>query len=312
MRSPSSRLRVISVAAAVLALVSLAAGCGEDSTTNPPPVNEFAPPSDLTVVNGSNSVILSWRASTDAGDSDFRGYNVYRHTATMVGATDAQLRGYLRNSGTNAYITGRTWTDAGAVNGTRYYYAVRAVRGDGELSEPTNEYDTAPRHEGAAAVTLAEFRYAGQPSGLNCSTPRAYAMESSAPNDNRLLIDCYLGTLGVNDETSQVLALKSPHRVLNGSASWSARVAELVQLGTGQAGWDIPAAPTTGWSASVELGADPVDKVIAVRTPADANGKRHYAKIWIAGVEGAAGQRRISVLVAWQEIADYPRFVAPR
>lgn len=292
----------------IAAALILGPGCTNDGTTTPPPVNEFAPPTGLSVVNGTNEVILRWLASPDAADSDFKGYNVYRHNATMVGATDTQLASYKQNS---AFVEVTTFIDAAAVNGSKYYYAVRAVRGSSELSAPTNEYDTAPRREGADAIDLGEFRNTAAPSGLNCAAPRAYAMESTTP-DNRPFIDCYLGTIGTNDETIQLLALKSPSRVLNGSARWTSRASELVQLGTGQAAWDIPNAPTSGWVTQVELGANPVDKVIGVKTPADVNGKRHYAKLWITGVSGAAGQRVISVVVAYQEIADYPRFTPAR
>jgi hypothetical protein len=290
-----------------VAVLVLAAGCGGDGTTAPPPVNEFAPPTGLAVVNGPNEVILRWQASPDAADTDFKGYNVYRHLSTMVGATDAQLLTYKRNA---TVVTSTTYTDGTVLNGNKYYYAVRALRGSSELSTPTTEYDTAPRREGDDPIDLAEFRYTGQPSGLNCAVPQAHAMESSSP-DNRSLIDCYLGTMGNNDETSQNLVLKSPHLVLNRSTSWAGRVAELVLLGTGQAAWDTPSAPTAGWASQVELGANPTDKVIAVRTPGG-TGVRHYAKIWIQEVNGAAGQRVIRAIVAYQEIVDYPRFVAGR
>ena len=302
--SPRFAGLAILLIAAVLVLVT---GCGEDGTTTPPPVNEFAPPTSLTVVNGSGEVLLRWLSSPDAADTDFKGYNVYRHTSTMAGATDAQLLSYKRNS---AVVTSTTYTDRTALNGTKYYYAVRALRGSSGLSTATSEYDTAPRREGSDAIDLAEFRYAGQPSGLGCSTPQAYAMESTSP-DNRPFIDCYLGTMGTTDEINQALALKSPHRVQNGSPNWAGRAAELVLLGTGQAAWDTPNAPTAGWGSQVELGANPVDKVIAVRTPGG-TGVRHYAKVWIQGVSGPAGQRVISAAVAYQEIADYPRFVAGR
>jgi hypothetical protein len=305
--NPGSPLAGFAVMLAVAVLV-LVAGCGGDSTTTPPPPNEFAPPTGLTVVNGDHEVILRWTASTDAADTDFKGYNVYRYTSSMVGSTDAQLLTYKQNS---VPITSTTYTDGTALNGTKYYYAVRALRGSSELSTATSEYDTAPRREGGEPVDLAEFMYSGQASGLNCAGPQAYTMESSSP-DNRLLIDCYLGTLGANDESNQTLALKSPHRVLNGNARWAGRVADLMLLGTEQAAWDIPIPPTSGWVSQVELGAEPVGKVIAVRTPVDTNGKRHYAKLWVMGVQGTAPNRVISVLVAYQEIADYPRFGAVR
>ncbi len=304
----SMRLAGLAVLMAA-AFLGFVAGCGdEDGTTQPPPTNEFSPPKNLSAVNGTNEVILRWTGSDDAGDSDFKGYYIYRHLSSMVTATDAQLLTYRRNA---TPLTSTTYTDGTALNGTKYYYAVRAVRGSDELSEPTAEYHTAPRREGEDPIGLAEFSYAGQPSGLNCATPEAYAMESSAP-DNRLLIDCYLGTLGVNDEIGQTLALKSPHKVLNNNPNWSARVAELLLLGTGQAAWDLPAPPDAAvWTSQVELGADPVDKVIAVRTPGGV-GVRHYAKIWIHTVSGDPGERIITATVAYQEIVDYPRFVATR
>jgi hypothetical protein len=291
------------------ALIVLVAGCGGDGTTEPPAVNEFAPPTGLTVVNGPNEVILRWTASTDAADADFKGYNVYRHVSTMIEATAVQLATYKRN--TTAVITSTTFTDA-AQSGTKYYYAVRALRGSSELSKPTTpEYDTAPRSEGAEPIGLAEFRYTGHPSGLKCSTPQAYAMTSTPPNDNTLLIDCYLGTMGNDDGATWNLALKSPHLVPSGNNNWENRVAELKLLGEGQTAWDTPNAPTDGWVSQVDLGTSPANKVIAVRTPGAA-GVRHYAKVWIQEVSGNVGERVVSATVAYQAIAEYPRFVAGR
>lgn len=305
-KSPGITIAGFSSLVTAAALI-LGAGCGGDGTTTPPPADDFAPPTGLTVVNGTNEVILDWQPSPDAGDTDFRGYVVYRHTSTMIGATDDQLLTYRRN---DPPLTSLTYFDGLAQNGMRYVYAVRAARGSGELSRPTDEYDTAPRREGAQAVDLSELGYTGQASGLNCATAQAYEMKSGRP-DNRLQIDCYLGTMGSNDETDQVLALKSPHRVLNGGAAWVNRVADVVALGTGQAAWDIPDAPTSGWRSEVELGANPVDMVIAVKTPPDGNGRRYYAKLWILSQAGSAGTRTVSVKVAYQEIPDYPRFFVP-
>ncbi len=304
-------LKLTGFAAVMTAVLSvLVVGCGGDGTTQPPPVNEFAPPTGLTVVNGSGEVFLSWQASSDAADSDFKGYNVYRHTSTMVGATDAQLLVYKLNS---TVITSTDYHDGTAVNGYKYYYAVRAMRGSSELSTPTSEYDTAPRWEGTADVELGEFKNTTKPSGLNCAAARAYAMESSPPNDNHLLIDCYLGTMGNNDEITYHLALKSPDRVLNGSSAiWSTRRAELVLLGTEPTDWETANAPATGWANQVDLGDNPVGKVIAVRTPGG-TGVQHYAKVMITQVvNGTEGQRVITATVAYQGIADYPRFVAGR
>jgi hypothetical protein len=283
--------------------VALLGGCGSDSTTQP--VDEFAPPTNLTYVNGSAEVDLEWDPSPDATVSDFGGYHVYRYTQTMIGATSQQLATYKL---TAQPITVTDYIDATAHNGTKYFYAVRAVKTNGDLSQPTAEIDTAPRDEGPP-VTLWEFAYSGQSSGLGCSTSQAYAMESQSP-DNRLFIDVYLGTTDVLDDSGSSLALKSPSLVLNGNARWALRVAELKLLDS----WDDPTTGTTGWTDQVNLqaGGSVVGKVIAVRTPAAANGQYHYAKVKVQTTKGVAGQRQISVKVAYQGLADYIRFSARR
>ncbi len=288
----------------ILAGLLLVAGCSDDETTAPPA--EFDPPSALYAVNGSGSVLLRWTASSYASSEDFDGYNVYRHTASMAGLSDAAMAAYRIGQ-----ASGTSYNDTGRPNGTQYYYVVRALKEDGTLSERSNEINTAARTEGLNDVTIYEFAYSDQPSGLNCNEPAAYTMSSATP-DNRSKIDLYLGTTGAGDESTQQLALKSPHLVLNGDAAWASRQAQLVLLGSGQSAWDRYDAPTTGWSTSVPLGtsnAEVIDKVIAVKTPPFTDGQVHYAKVWIQSVDSdPPGERTISVKVAWQSAPNYPRF----
>lgn len=286
---------------AIVVFLALAvlSGCSDDS--NPAqPVDEFAPPSDLVFTNGDGDVLLDWDASTDATLDDFAGYHVYRNTTSMAGATGTQLNAYKL---TTQPIMQRSYLDDSATNGTRYFYAVRAVKDNGDLSAASNEVDTAPRPE-FGTVTIHEFRSAGNPSGLELSTGQAFAMESSSP-DNRLNIDLYLGTTGANDESDQPLAIKSPHLVQSQSAPWSGRVAEFKVLDD----WDVSTSSTTGWSNEIPLAGLGAGAVIAVRTPLE-NGERHYGKIQLGSSKGTAGQRELDITqIAYQPRADYIRFV---
>lgn len=290
-----------------MAALALCVGCGEDSTSPPP--EEFAPPTNLTYVNGDGAVFLRWQGSADAGLGDFRGYNVYRHTSSL---RDSSLSAAARYKVNTSALTGLSYTDNSAVNGVKYYYTVRALKGSDTISRPTNEIDTAARTEADNDVTLGEFANNDQPSGLSLSELRAYTMTSTPPNDNRAKIDVYLGTTGFEDEPEMPLALKSPALVDGSGTTWT-REAELVVLGTGQTAWDTPVPPSSGWSSSVTLGASAAEvagKVIAVKSPPDNNGARHYAKIWIISMTGGAGQRVLTVDIAYQSAPDYPRFAA--
>ena len=291
------RLEVLAIA---LFAIPLLVGCGDDDTTKPP--EEFAPPTNLTYVNGNNQVTLSWNASPDAGRDDFAGYNVYRDLTTMIGLGPDSLASLVHNS-TLLAVTG--YVDASAVNGVKYYYAVHAVKDNGDLSAPTNEIDTSPTPEGGLVI-LAEFMDGTRPSGLDLSEGMAYAMTSSKRDDNREHIDLYLGTTASDDAGDQPLALKSPHLVLGGSTDWADRQAGLKLL----ADEDVPTTEISGWLDHVTLGSTPQEiegKVIAIRTPSN-SGEIHYGKVIVHSTAGPNGQREIQVFWAHQEIPNYIRF----
>jgi fibronectin type 3 domain-containing protein len=91
----------------------------EISATNAPP----AAPTGLNATAGNNQVLLSWSAVAGA-----TGYNVYRGTTT---GTETLLA-----AGTN--VSGPTFTDKTAVNGTQYFYYVTALE-SGLESGPSRE-----------------------------------------------------------------------------------------------------------------------------------------------------------------------------
>lgn len=292
-----TRLRGLTLCLA-LATAVWVNGCSEDDTTEPPA--EFAPPTNLIYINDDGSVFLQWSASPDAAISDFAGYTVYRSTSSMAALTPSQLAGLKLNATPQAALN----MSPSAANGTKYYYAVAAAKDNGNISELSNQIDTAARAE-SDQIELSEFRFTSEPSGLNLETGTAYEMESSSP-DNRPFIDVYLGTTDPDDSIDSPLAFKSPSLVLDGDPRWANRVGKVQVL----ANFDTPTADTGDWLDTVTLGtnAEAVGKVIAVRTPIDGEGHYFYAKLRVDAVSGAAGQRQITLTRAYQSLPDYIRF----
>ena len=90
----------------------------EASATPQPPA-----PTGLAATPGNNQVGLSWTAAAGATS-----YNVKRGTVSG---------GPYTTISTPGAVTGSTYTDASALNGTTYYYVVSAVNGGGESLNST-------------------------------------------------------------------------------------------------------------------------------------------------------------------------------
>jgi hypothetical protein len=82
-------------------------------TAGPP-----AAPTGLTAAAGDGQVLLDW---ADNAEPDLQGYNVYR--STVDGGPHGKIADLVPQS---------AFTDTGLVNGTTYYYVVRAVNPGGE------------------------------------------------------------------------------------------------------------------------------------------------------------------------------------
>src|SRR6185295_19134428 len=93
-----------------------------------PAATDTTPPTAPTGVAAnattSQSIVVTWVASTDAGGSGLAGYRIFRGGGANPVATVAA--GVL------------TFTDTGRQPGTSYSYVVRAVDGDGNVSAASN------------------------------------------------------------------------------------------------------------------------------------------------------------------------------
>jgi len=99
----------------------------------PPPDDTTPPaaPTGLTAVAGDASVSLDW---ADNSESDLAGYDVYRSTTS--GGPYAKV-----NSG---LVPTSSYGDSGLVNGTPYYYVVRAVDTSANASASSNQASATP------------------------------------------------------------------------------------------------------------------------------------------------------------------------
>jgi len=115
-------------------------------------------PTGLTPIPGDTTVDLTWTAPADP---DVRGYNVFRSTTTPVDSSESATP---INGG--ALVAVEAYSDSGLVNGTPYYYTVRAVDTSGNKSLPALEATATPV-EGLTCYTLLIN------AGIHGSTPTA-------------------------------------------------------------------------------------------------------------------------------------------
>ncbi len=103
-----------------------------------------AAPASLTATAGDSQVSLSWPASSSA---DTAGYRVYRGTTSPVATTGTPVSG-------PPLLTGLTYLDSTAVNGTAYRYVVVAVDRAGNASPASPEASATPKASTRLAVSV--------------------------------------------------------------------------------------------------------------------------------------------------------------
>jgi LysM domain-containing protein len=122
----------------------------------------------VTATGGDNTVALSW-----APTANTTSYTIYRSEAS--GTLGTILTG-------TQYMSGTSWDDTTAVNGTTYYYTVQA----GNYGAATNSLQKAATPAGAQAVTYRYVRVQGY--GDNTSTTtRIVEFQAMEGATNRLL-----------------------------------------------------------------------------------------------------------------------------
>jgi hypothetical protein len=312
------KLLLVFSAAAVLVV---AAGC-EDNPIRPS--DELAPPTNLTMVDGTNSVTLTWDASPFEPSSRFKGYNVYVDTVSIAGVTDTTTSGFLEARQANdTPLTGRTFAvdhlhnGNALVQGKKYYFHVRTVREDDRVSIASNEVDTSPRPEGTndtqpSTDTDLMFDYAA-----TTTTKSGYGW------DRIVGTGIAYTTAVINQDNVDFFMMEEPNSADDGSqfispaqaaftaTTWTVKHRTLFKdLGAGDAAWNTAVAPDTASMTQVV-------KVNQDHTYALRLYDGHWAKIraltltknvTVSGSSGNVQLNRLYFRWAFQLIDDYGRF----
>ncbi len=109
------------------------------SSTSQPP----AAPTGLVATPGNAQVALAWNANTESG---LAGYDVYRSTTSGGPYTNL----------TATPVTSPAYTDTGVVNGTTYYYVVKALNTASQLSGASNQVSAKPTAPSGESTTKIE------------------------------------------------------------------------------------------------------------------------------------------------------------
>lgn len=212
--------------------------CGVNDSFHSVDNNPPAPPTGITVLNGDNRVDLSWNPNYE---NDVAGYNVYY-------AYSYNGRYTLIGSTSDNYFV-----DNDASNGTTYYYAVTAYDYNGNESELSYDaiYAT-PRPEGFDQAIFDFRRYPGN-SGY---TFYNYSVVPYNDSTADFFFGVYNGvdSIMVWDDTN------------------------IMDMGPTQDIWDIPYAPSTGWTNAISAVAIPGHTYIIWTWD------NHYAKVRISSI----------------------------
>lgn len=197
-----------------------------------------APPTGIYVLNGDNRVDLSW---TNNYERDLAGYNIYYSYSYNGKYT------MIGSSSSNYFI------DYGANNGVTYYYAVTAYDYNGNESELSYDviYST-PRPEG---FNQAIFDYLRFPQNSGYSFAKYLVVPYNSENAD-VFFENYNGTfyLDVWDDS------------------------DIKDMGPTQDIYDIPYAPTSGWSTTKDAIAK-VGHTYVIWT-----WNNHYAKLRVKSI----------------------------
>lgn len=257
------------------------------------PIDRVVGPDTLRFINGSNVIELSWPESRDAGDENWRGYEVFAAERSMDGLPEDSLLLYRVTFDPIERLSHRITSVA---LGVERYYAIRSRRDYGgfvERSASGPEIATAPRLDGFGGAPLYEIRSRRGAKGIHLPDG------SVAPVDDAAVtrVDLYLGTSDPQDNGG-ALTLKSPDRLSYRDPAWAGRVTGFFDL---EGDWSVPVPPED--APLVREIAVVKDAVIGVVTP-----EGHFGKLRVLELSGSPPERRLEYQWAWQPIPGYPRF----
>ncbi len=313
MRGLKPLLLILTVGAMAVAAV----GC-EDNPIRPS--DELAPPTNLTMVNGATSVMLTWNASPFESSSRFKGYNVYVDTVSIAGVTDTTTAGFLQARQANSsVVTGHTFTvdrlhsGASLVQGRKYYIHVRTIREDDRVSIASNELLTSPRPEGDNGSVIADLMYdfslvTVTPSAFGWDRSNGTGLDYTTSQSNQNMIDFFMAEKpNSTDNGSQFV---SPAQLAQ--ITWPVEHRTLFKdLGAGVTAWNTAVAPDTASMAQT------VD-VVLDHSYALHLFDGHWVKIRVTEFTknvsvaktggGTVALNRIKFTYAFQLIDDFGRF----
>jgi len=197
-----------------------------------------SPPQSLTATPTSDSVALTWQAPATAGGSPVTGYAVYR----AAHASTEDLGGPPL-----ATVTGTSFTDTTAVNGSTYFYEVTAETAFGP-SPASNEAVATP--EGALTATITTIGGGGL--GLPGGTATAIGQAPTA--------------VAVSGSTAYIS--DSVHTTIRALNLSTGQEASFAGNGTTVTGSGVPATSAGFGATPTGLVVDPSGNVLAVDTAA--------------------------------------------
>ena len=196
------------------------------------------PPTGIKVYVGDNRIDLTW---FDNREADLAGYNIY---------FSYSYNGTYENIGSSPY---NYFIDEEAVNGNKYYYAVTAYDYNGNESDLSKDVIYATARPEGFNQAIFDFRRFPNNSGYSFAIYSVVAYDSL---DTDFFFENYQGTfyLDVWDDT------------------------DIQDMGPTNDIYDIPFAPTSGWSTTKDAIAK-VGHTYVIWT-----WNNHYAKIRVSNI----------------------------
>lgn len=240
------------------------AGCDDENTSEPVPITELNPPSDVRIVLTSisgTSAQVRWTGSTNEGADDFNGYDVVTREVDTAGNLGTQVDSTFLAKDLSKFHT----VPLASSRDIRYQTYVYAVRDDGRRSEPAKSivYGGIWESSNSKIDEFSQAAAANSGFGWDPFTGLATRYAYTAGNANN--IDLHLRTEG------GVLSFFSPQAKTPGT-----RRTFMAQLGTGQTAYDRTEGLVEPNLTNIGV---TVDNVYLLRTQDSI-----YVKVWVRSI----------------------------